>query len=593
MINLTTKADDPFDLIEDSAKTHHFVGRLEGSIVLYDVHTKRKRVLRPKDVKLHECCEGIEVADSIYITGGKEDNKDTYEVPLIFSQEVIYVKADMIQGRCNHAVCQVKESFIYVAGGVYGKSTLNKCERYSIELDKWEEIQPLNESKHNGSMCVLNNQYLFFIGGGKIGHTTLFSTIEVMDVMLDEGWRVISVSAEHWTPCECTNVVALNRSEMLIFGGWERNKDSRSACFVYNYPTGTMTKVMHEMKKNSAFFYRITPVMYDEKVYAMSPEENIHIFSLKSQEWDLLEANDWKDQISLDRSVPLIITGRILHVLHIYEISQRYSHSFNPRNYKFIDCAEGVFLNDYIYIIGGENDSKTTIAIEILNYKRNVLMKADLNIGRYNHAVEGFTFGWIYCCGGCAGREMLNSCEKYSIAKDKWMVIPNLQEAKQNISLCGFNQRALYCIGGGFIGHELLFSTIETLDILDEDSGWQILNIGRNEEWKPLECVGSTQVDPYRIIIFGGWKAGRAETRKCFMFDVRADEVSLMEGVKLCSKTGFYYALRPYNDFKKIYAMDPGFNINSYDILRKKWTVIKKEEWKEEDGRGNEGCTTF
>jgi len=594
MLNLITRVDDPFDQLEDSTKIHHFVGRIEGSIILYDLYKKRKRVFKSKEVKLHECCEGIEVADSIYITGGKEDSKDTYELPLNFSQDFLYIKANMIQGRCNHALCQIKDNFIYAGGGVYGKSTLNKCERYNIELDKWEEIYPLNEAKHNGSMCALNNQYIFFIGGGKIGHTTLFSTIEMLDVISGTGWKILTINSEYWTPCECINAVAISRNEILIFGGWERNKDLRSTCFVYNHASNTMTKVSHEMKKNSAFFYRITPVLYDGKVYAMSPEENIHIFSLKDQEWDLLEANDWKDQVSLEKSEPLIITGRILQVLHIYEINQKYPHSFNPKNYKFVDCSEGIFLNGLIYVIGGENDSKTTIAIDILNYKRNVIMRADLNTGRYNHAIEGLTNGWIYCCGGCAGREMLSSCEKYSVSKNKWLIIPSLQEAKQNISVCAFNQRSLYCIGGGLIGHESLFDTIEVLDLFTEDYGWQILNITKKDgRWRALECVGSAQINPYQIMIFGGWKAGRSETRKCFLFHTETNEITLMEGAKLCTKTGFYYALRPYNDCKKICAMDPGFNINVFDIKTREWTSIRKDEWKDDDNRGAEGCIAF
>ena len=114
--------------------------------------------------------------------------------------------------------------------------------------------------------------------------------------------------------------------------------------------------------------------------------------------------------------------------------------------------------------------------------------------------------------------------------------------------------------------------------------------VHNNDRWIALECVGSAQVDPFHIMIFGGWKFNRTETRKCFMFDINTNEICLMRDVKLNAKSGFYYALRPYNDYKKIHMMDPSFNIISFDIQRKKWSIVKKEEWKEDDGKGSEGC---
>ncbi len=594
--SLSLPSEEVIDSESEQAPSHRVVGRLEGTVLLYDLVTRRRQTVRPKNARLHECCEGVEARGCVYITGGKDDDRDTYELSLDdCARGELVVKAEMTQGRCNHAMCQMKDSVVYCAGGVYDKTTLNKCEKYDIDRDEWEEISPLSEAKHNGSMCVLADRYVFFVGGGKIGHSCLFATIEVLDTTAgDSGWEIVPLDAHKskWVPCECVNSVAISKTEIIIFGGWEKDKDSRASCFIYNHENRTVSKSPSKLRRNSAFFYRIAPVTYSGRIYAMGPDENIHSFFIKDREWDILEANDWKDQIALSSRGPLMLTGRILHTLWVYEVGQGYGHSFNPKNHKFVDCSEGVVVGGVIYIVGGENDSKATVAIDICNYRREVTRKAELNVGRYNHAVEAVDERLIYCCGGCAGRDMLNHCEKYSVEKDRWVVIPRLNEAKQNITLCALGCAALFCFGGGLIGHESLFATAERLDLRDEEAGWQLLNVSPASHWRPLECVGSVQLNPYEILLFGGWKPNRDESGKCFIYNSVQNEVT-MQRAKLLGKTGFYYALRPHNDNKKVYAMDPGFNVNIYDVREKRWDILRKEDWKEEDKKEDDRCLIF
>jgi len=575
----------------NSPNNHEIVGRLEGSMMLYNVKTRYKRIIRPNGRIINECSEAIQVSNSIYIIGGKNDNRDTLEYFLDSQRDVFLSKDNLIQGRCNHALCQINDNVIYCAGGVYGRGVINHCERYVVCLNKWENIPPLNEAKHNGALCTLSSRYVFYIGGGKIGHQTLLSAIEVLDTFSSGGWEILGIEdlKRRWVPCECVSALAISNSEILIFGGWEKDKRSRSSCFVYNYGTNLMTRAPHKMLKASAFFYRVAPILYDGIIYAMTPDETIHSYSLKEQKWDVMESSDWRDQLPFTEKEPLMITGRILHTLSIYDVEIRYGHSFDPKNHRFADCSEGIVINNIIYIVGGENDSKDTKAIDLLNYERVVINKAELNVGRYNHALEGIPNAWIYCCGGCAGREMLNHCEKYSIENDRWLVIPKLNESKQNITLCACNKSSLYCIGGGLIGHEVLFSTVERLDLHNEESGWEVITLRNSPSWRSLECVGSSVLNPYQIILFGGWKSNRRETRKCYCFDTVAKQITLMIDTELEVKTGFYYSLRPHNTSKQIYTMDPSFNVNIYDIRTSTWKILRKEEWREEGLRDTMG----
>eukprot|EP01022_Parablepharisma_sp_SALTPOND_P014051 TRINITY_DN188_c0_g1_i1.p2 TRINITY_DN188_c0_g1~~TRINITY_DN188_c0_g1_i1.p2 ORF type:complete len:813 (+),score=88.22 TRINITY_DN188_c0_g1_i1:2688-5126(+) len=569
------------------------VGIVTNRILIYDLIKQRKRILKPKNVKFHKYCEGIEVGQSLFLIGGKHDNTETYEICLNSYDGNFLIRADMNKGRCNHALCQLSQKAIYCAGGVHGSTALDTCEKYNIEEDTWQLISSLNEAKHNGAMCGILDRYIYYFGGGKIGHIELSTKIEVLDTAKGEmgEWDAIDLSTinPNWTPCECLNVAAIGKGEIMIFGGWETNKDSRSATFIYNHYKKELTKLPSCMKRNSAFFYRITPAYHDGKIYAMSPDEHIHTFYLKNREWGIIENEEWKERFTWDESKKPIITGRIHSTLWIYEASELLCHTFFPKNREITACCEGAVVGMKIFLVGGKGSSKETSAIDICSYKGEVEIKANLHIGRYNHALEKVAGAYIYCCGGYSNQKLLSHCEKYSISQDKWYVIPPLTETKQNLSLCNFSDRMLYSIGGGEVGHQVVYSTIEKLNLHNEEEGWKVVPIF-GTGIPPMECIGSVQVSAHGILLFGGWKPGRKDSGKCYEFDVTRQRITrITENLK--NKSGFYYLLKPVVAKGKVYIMDPDFNVNIYDKFRKEWDIIAKREWKsKEHSRKDEGC---
>lgn len=57
-----------------------------------------------------------------------------------------------------------KQKYIYVFGGVTHGYNLNKCEKYSVELDKWTAISPMTQEKINASACIMNNKFIYVFG---------------------------------------------------------------------------------------------------------------------------------------------------------------------------------------------------------------------------------------------------------------------------------------------------------------------------------------------------------------------------------------------------------------------------------------------
>ena len=54
---------------------------------------------------------------------------------------------------------------VYVFGGGYCNDYLNHCEKFCTQTNEWIDIAPMKEKKWDASACILNNQFIFVIGG--------------------------------------------------------------------------------------------------------------------------------------------------------------------------------------------------------------------------------------------------------------------------------------------------------------------------------------------------------------------------------------------------------------------------------------------
>jgi hypothetical protein len=54
---------------------------------------------------------------------------------------------------------------IIVAGGYINGKLSTKCEYYCLNTNKWINLPELNEAKASSSLCIMNDKYLFCMGG--------------------------------------------------------------------------------------------------------------------------------------------------------------------------------------------------------------------------------------------------------------------------------------------------------------------------------------------------------------------------------------------------------------------------------------------
>lgn len=79
---------------------------------------------------------------------------------------------------------------VYVFGGV-GEDALSECEKYSVKNDQWTKLRSMNKNKSDASASIVNNQFIFVIGGCDIGYKSL-NDIEKYSIEFDS-WETIHI----------------------------------------------------------------------------------------------------------------------------------------------------------------------------------------------------------------------------------------------------------------------------------------------------------------------------------------------------------------------------------------------------------------
>lgn len=85
---------------------------------------------------------------------------------------IVEKKASMKYGKCGHQLAHLHRRFefktkdyIYAVGCKYPDETSKKSEVFDISKNKWTEVGELNQGRHYHTMCIVDNRYLFVIGG--------------------------------------------------------------------------------------------------------------------------------------------------------------------------------------------------------------------------------------------------------------------------------------------------------------------------------------------------------------------------------------------------------------------------------------------
>eukprot|EP01022_Parablepharisma_sp_SALTPOND_P026455 TRINITY_DN637_c0_g1_i1.p1 TRINITY_DN637_c0_g1~~TRINITY_DN637_c0_g1_i1.p1 ORF type:complete len:410 (-),score=-5.86 TRINITY_DN637_c0_g1_i1:129-1175(-) len=237
-----------------------------------------------------------------------------------------------------------------------------------------------------------------------------------------------------------------------------------------------------------------------------------------------------------------------------------------------------VMLGYDLYLVGGHYGSSgrvlpTVYSVAILNSlepHNKAVRRADLKIAREHIGLAQYRDRYIYAIGGYASPNYIASCEKYDATRDKWTLLPALNEERSIPSvceMCGY----LYVVGG-CRGRAKSASTIERLNLLDEEAGWSIMIVeDPSQNWSPRNSSGMCQVSDNTMIIFGG---GSAVSKKdCFVMQIEGDAIAMKEGVPLEEADSFCMNYGSVIQCGKVYSVALSGKVHSFSLKTMKWQV--------------------
>ena len=265
-----------------------------------------------------------------------------------------------------------------------------------------------------------------------------------------------------------------------------------------------------------------------------------------------------------------------MHLFDFTTLSQKRWHFENIR--LPIESSSVYFLNRY-FICGGRNEdqkcSKDTF--EFIFDSSSFIKHSPMKKEKRNHSLISIKhFASFYSLGGYnAESGYLRACEKYSLKKNTWRLIPSLKEARQDITPCLINTRFIYVIGGALYNKSWIYPmSIEYFDALNEEGEWEKIVYRYCSDWSGRVYIGAAQVGN-KILIFGG-KNESGQTDTCFEYDLTNNTITLAaDCFKLPKEASFIHRNGGiFVSDSYVHAIGAkSFNLFSYSIKEHKWTI--------------------
>ena len=132
-------------------------------------------------------------------------------------------KATLYVCRYTHALAH-QGNYVYAIGGRSMNGVLDSCERYSINLNRWERIANLNQNRCTMPAIVFEESYIYIFGGyegsGRI------DSIEQYDISNDQ-WSVLPIRIPISVEAETATLISSN--EIIILGGHDNSTGTKDS----------------------------------------------------------------------------------------------------------------------------------------------------------------------------------------------------------------------------------------------------------------------------------------------------------------------------------------------------------------------------
>ena len=258
-------------------------------------------------------------------------------------------------------------------------------------------------------------------------------------------------------------------------------------------------------------------------------------------------------------------------LLLIADIESKKKKKINLKTELLIpEYFEQAEAQDKVYLLGGCNEQALCLPTTLI-YDQNMetlTQGADMNVAKKFHGAV-YIEEYIYTVGGSGSYGLLQNCERYEIATDKWVLQSPLNEAREGSALSAFGEQYIYCAGGRNL--QRVLNSIECLDIANLKMGWEAFKV--RESWMGSYFSGAFQVSEQELLIFGGTLGEGRVKKECYLFNVENRDMRVIATLKRAD-CFFSRHKKIYKDMA--YAIGYShFDIHILSLENMKWSIIQ------------------
>ena len=323
-----------------------------------------------------------------------------------------------------------------------------------------------------------------------------------------------------------------------------------------------VSRLNHDLKGQDKHILELAQALV-KAVGHGNPQERRESHEEVYEKYKTYERRSYRSQFSPSSYLAYMDEANNLRVYNVYDGSSKTIYTNIQEKYLEVIEVRGV-----VYIVEGLTG--LTWKVEITTGKITKLEQSNYR-KQFSHLI--YHSGYIYGIGDQYKDIAYTACEKYDIANNKWIKIPDLNIARGAASGTVFEDRYIY-IFGGVNSNGKAFGSVEYLDTWNEQAGWKEVDI-KNVVRSARSHMAVMQITSKHILLFGGAKAGSA-----MLFDPHSSykEFKILPDLLMEQ----YFDVRRSNSCVlkdgKVYAVGQegslhGVNIHIYDIQDNTWTM--------------------
>ena len=550
MKNILFKNQKPFKtsklkIIHEKKRSKFDINSLlESDLNLEEEQIKNKIIVGLKDVKVislkpkisikvnnsleKRCKINSKLFKSKYIMPGKK--LDFENMNDIINNNIINNNTKIIKNNKNN---NIFSKTIQVENDTPSLSLLR-----STDYTKREYRFQLNKPTTNKNKNKLNNS---------IGINYTSNTINI-DQSIDE-----SISRR-----KIGNSNAINNNAFKIIKNYNTIKDTTNKLkkffelihFLYNYINKNVEQNMFVLKNNIKNNYKS---LLNEMSCGSNHIQKNYLLTYINNTYNILIYDPFNRKYTVKNYAQMLKKNRI----NINKFNNSFSIVYDD--------------NDLIFISGGENNYNLFI---IVTWSTQKIFHIEYMQTKKVFHKTIYSSEKLYLIGGMTPDKKVSAeCYTFNLKEKKWYLMPKLNNARKNASLCFYNKSILYVFRGEDDNN--ILDTIEYIDI-NKKNGWIIFKpVDYGYVWRPAKNSMAVTVDKDKIIICGGEDNDGFLLKDCFLFEPSTK--SIYKGLDLVTPSCFNADGCFYQD--EIFGIDyKNKTQNNYRILHS--CNIKNNKWK-------------